>query len=350
METAAPLRIIIGPTAAGKSGVAIELAARVGAVIVSADSRQVYRGFDIGTAKPDAAERALVRHHGIDVADPGERYSAARWADEARGWIAAAGERGTPALVVGGTGFYVRALVDPLFAAPDVDQPRRARLAALMAGWPLDELRRWVRALDPARAHLGPAQLRRAIETALLTGQRISALHAAAAPVPPWPARYLVVDPGVGELRARIERRVDAMFARGWLDEVRSLRDAVPDDAPAWNACGYDAVRRLSVGALAPDAARQQVIVATRRYAKRQRTWIRHQLAAGDVTVVDPTAPDLWRRVAAWWEGPDGPSDAAITGAAARAATGGETGDPSVIAPAVPPVVARQPPTAEVEP
>lgn len=300
----APLRIIVGPTAAGKSAVAMELAARVGGEIVSADSRQVYRGFDIGTAKPDAADRAAVPHHGVDVADPTERYSAARWAADAGGWIAAAAARGRPALVVGGTGFYVRALVDPLFEAPPMDEERRARLGALVDGWPLDDLRRWVSVLDADRAHLGPAQLRRALETALLTGRRISDLHAASPPAPRWPARYLVVDPGVAILRARIERRVDAMFAAGWLDEVRALRLTVPDDAPAWNASGYDAVRRLAMGTLPEAAARQAVIVATRQYAKRQRTWIRHQLAASDVTVVDPTAPDLRRRVAAWWAGP----------------------------------------------
>ncbi|MHB1224345.1 MAG: tRNA (adenosine(37)-N6)-dimethylallyltransferase MiaA [Gemmatimonadaceae bacterium] len=300
----APLRIIVGPTAAGKSAIAMDLAARVGGDIVSADSRQVYRGFDIGTAKPSIAERAAVPHHGVDVADPAERYSAARWAAGARDWIAAADARGRPVLVVGGTGFYVRALVEPLFDAPPMDEDRRARFGALVDRLPLDELRRWVRALDPDRAHLGPAQLRRAVETALLTGRRISALHAATPPAPRWPARYLVVDPGVMTLRGRIERRVDAMFVAGWLDEVRALRPAVPDDAPAWNASGYGAVRRLAVGALTAEEARQAVVIATRQYAKRQRTWIRHQLAGADVTVVDPTAPDIRRRVTDWWEEP----------------------------------------------
>lgn len=319
MDDREPLRIVVGPTAAGKSAVAMELAARVGAELVSADSRQVYRGFDVGTAKPSAAERAAVRHHGVDVADPTERYSAARWAAGARDWIASAAGRGRPALVVGGTGFYIRALVEPLFEAPPLDEESRARLGALVDRWPLDELRRWVRALDPERAHLGPAQLRRALETALLTGRRISALHAEAAPAPPRPARYLVVDPGAAVLRARIERRVDAMVAAGWLDEVRALRLAVPDDAPAWNASGYDAMRRLAAGTLTAAAAREAVIIATRQYAKRQRTWIRHQLADSDVTVVDPAAPDLRRRVADWWARPAAaPSSSWIESTVAR--------------------------------
>ncbi len=296
-----PLNIIVGPTAAGKSAIALELARRSGGVIMSADSRQVYRGFDIGTAKPSEADRKLVRHRGIDVADPGERYSAARWSTDARRWIGEAADEGSESIVVGGTGFYVRSLVEPLFRAPPLDEARRAGLASVMDAWSLDKLRRWVSVLDPSRAHLGPAQLRRAVETALLAGRRISELHAEAAPVATWPARYLVVDPGVEQLRARIERRVDAMFRAGWEDEVRALRLTVAEDAPAWNATGYDFVRRLADGSLTQMAAREAVIIATRQYAKRQRTWIRNQLPAGFVTVVDPTSPDSTERVAAWW-------------------------------------------------
>ncbi len=302
-----PLNIIVGPTAAGKSALALELAQRTGAVIISADSRQVYRGFDIGTAKPSEAQRTLVRHCGIDVADPGERYSAARWSADARGWIDEATDDGSETLIVGGTGFYVRSLLKPLFRAPELDEARRAGLESVMDAWSLDELRRWVSVLDPSRAHLGPAQLRRAVETALLAGRRISELHAEAVPVTPWPARYLVVDPGVEQLRTRIERRVDEMFRAGWEDEVRALRLTVADHAPAWNATGYDTVRRLADGLLTESAARDAVIIATRQYAKRQRTWIRHQLPAGSVTVVDPTSPDATERVAAWWSARCGP-------------------------------------------
>jgi tRNA dimethylallyltransferase len=172
--TAPPLRIIAGPTAAGKSTLALTLAERHGAWIVSADSRQIYRGFDIGTAKPSAAEQARVVHHGIDILEPTERYSAARWAAAAGAWLAEAAAAGRPAIIVGGTGLWLRALVAPLADEPPLDPDRRAALGAALAQLPTPELRRWVTRLDPARSALGRTQLLRAAEVALLTGTRIS--------------------------------------------------------------------------------------------------------------------------------------------------------------------------------
>ena len=294
------LRVICGPTAAGKSSIAMHLAERFGAEIVSADSRQVYRGFDIGTAKPTPADRACVPHYGVDVADPTVRYSASAWATGAEGWMAGIGARGRAALVVGGTGFYVQALVAPLFPAPPINPAARARLDAALAPVPLDELRRWCQALDPARADLGRTQLLRAIETALLTGERLSDLQAAT-PRIVRRARYLVVDPGAA-LAPWIEGRVDGMLGAGWLDEVRALERVVPADAPAWKACGYRDVIRLAHGELSADAARQAIIVATRQYAKRQRTWFRHQLHTAAVTRCDPTEPRHLEVAAAWWQ------------------------------------------------
>ncbi len=302
-----PLRVIVGPTAAGKSAVAMSLAKRYGGAIVSADSRQIYRGFDIGTAKPSPAELRLVPHYGVDVADPHERYSAARFAAEARGWISDAAAHGLTPVVVGGTGFYVRALVDPLAGAPELgealDPGRRAALAAHLDTFPLDELRRWAERLDPRRAHLGRAQLARAIETALLTGRRQSDLHAASVRAEGIETRYLVVDPGRELLARRIEERVDAMLAAGWVDEVRRLALEVRADAPAWTGSGYEAMRRHAVGEIGLDVARRSVIVATRQYAKRQRTWFRHQLPDERVTRIDPFSPDAPERLAAWWRG-----------------------------------------------
>ena len=307
------LRVVVGPTAAGKSAVALLLAERFGGAIVSADSRQLYRGFDVGTAAPTPDERRRVPHYGIDVAEPTERYSAGRWAIEARAWIADAQRRGLVPVVVGGTGFYVRALTSPIAEAPPLDAARRAALERVLRDVETPELRRWAEALDPARAQLGRAQLIRAVETALLSGHRLSEWQVAAPAAPAVPARYLVVDPGRDALRGRIEARVAAMFAAGWEAEVRALAQRVPDDAPAWNASGYDAVRRLVAGELTGEEARERVIVATRQYAKRQRTWIRHQLAGEDVTWLDPRSADAAAVAAAWWHGEPVPRTAAET-------------------------------------
>jgi tRNA dimethylallyltransferase len=296
------VRVVCGPTAAGKSAVALALAARHALTIVSADSRQIYRGFDIGTAKATPEERSRVPHRGIDVAEPTERWSAARWADAADGWIGEAADAARPALVVGGTGFYLRALFAPLFAEPPLDPARRRALEPELARMPLEELRRWCRRLDPERAHLGRAQLLRAIEVALLSGRRLSAWHRVAARPARHRARYLVVDPGA-VLRDRIAARVDAMLEAGWVDEVRALAAAVPEGAPAWNATGYGAIRDVAAGRSSLDAARQRVVVDTRQYAKRQRTWFRHQLAGADVTHLDPDRPDAASLAERWWTG-----------------------------------------------
>lgn len=296
------VRVICGPTAAGKSAIAMAVAQLRGAVIISADSRQIYRGFDIGTAKPSAADQRLVPHRGIDVVEPRERYSAARWAEAAQGWIAEARAVGREPLVVGGTGFYLRALVEPLFESPPLDPERRAALERLFATTSTEDLRRWCLRLDPERADLGRVQLARSVETALLTGHRLSDLHRSRAQAPTIRARYLVVDPGAA-LAARIEARFDAMMAAGWAEEVRSLMRVVDPSAPAWKASGYRLVRDLVEDRVSASAAREQVIIETRQYAKRQRTWFRHQLAAESVIRVNPDDRNSEALVNAWWEG-----------------------------------------------
>ena len=301
--TGAPLSVVIGPTAAGKSRIAMALAMARGLDIVSADSRQVYRGFDIGTAKPTQAERAAVRHHGVDLIEPEERYSAHRWASDADRWLAEAARDGRGALVVGGTGFYVRALVQPLAPVASLDEERRVRLGRWLAEQDGVTLARWCTRLDPARATLGRTQQLRAIETVLLAGTRLSAAHAAAAPVPPRAVRYLVVDPGE-VLARRIEARVHSMVGAGWIDEVERLRATVAPDAPAWKASGYETLRRHVSGELPRDVAVERVVVETRQYAKRQRTWCRHQLSDGPVRRIDPDAPDAVAQAIAWWDGP----------------------------------------------
>ena len=302
--TPEPIRVICGPTAAGKSAIAMRLAERHALAILSADSRQVYRGFDLGTAKPTAAGRARVPHRGIDVVEPTARYSASAWADAADRWIDEARRDGMTPVVVGGTGLYIRALFFPLFDEPPLDAARRQALEAHLAGVPTSELARWARALDPDRASLGRTQLLRAIEIALLTGRAVSALHRDRARAPRHAARYLVVDPGP-PLAGRIAARVEAMLDAGWIDEVRALERTVPDDAPAWNSTGYDAVRRLVRGEIGRDEAVQAVTIATRQYAKRQRTWFRNQLAGEAVTQLNPDDPDALARAESWWRGED---------------------------------------------
>ena len=294
--------MICGPTAAGKSEVALALAERHGATIISADSRQVYRGYDVGTAKPTPAERRRVPHHGIDVVEPTERYSAARWAAAAEGWIEECRSTERAPLIVGGTGLYIRALVSGLFEEPALDRAQREALAQVLDPLPLGDLRRWCERLDPALAHLGRTQLLRAIEIALLTGRRLSDLQQQTARAIPTPARYLVVDPGPA-LASRIEARVHAMLAAGWVEEVRRLTESVPAAAPAWKASGYGWVQALVKGEVDLDTARSRIVIETRQYAKRQRTWFRHQLPASHTTRVSPDDPQFARIVERWWEG-----------------------------------------------
>jgi tRNA dimethylallyltransferase len=296
----AELRIIGGPTGAGKSSLALELAQRHGLTILVADSRQVFRGFDVGTAKPTLQERARVPHEGIDLADPTERYSAAAWAAHAESVIRRLGAGRV--LIVGGTGLYLRALVRPLFHEPPLEPNRRAALAAALDALDTATLKRWVEQIDPSRASLGRTQLLRALEVALLTGRRISELHRESARDAQWRARWLIVDPQES-LLPRIERRLDEMLAHGWLDEVRALSARVPADAPAWKACGYHALRAQAQGHGTLDAARTAILVATRQYAKRQRTWFRHQLREEAVTLLDPRDARAAELTDRWWLG-----------------------------------------------
>jgi tRNA dimethylallyltransferase len=282
------------------------LAEECAVAIVSADSRQIYCGFNIGTGKPTRAECARVTHYGIDVAEAGERFSAARWAAEADEWIEAAGEIDKEPIVVGGTGLYIKALVEPLFSAPELDTDRKRELARELESMSTTDLRRWCLQLDPARAHLGRTQLLRALETALLSGNRISDLHAVhnsarEATGPNVSPAYLVVDPGAS-LSGLIEARVERMLASGWIDEIEELTGKIPVDAPAWKASGYSVLRKHVEGDLDLSTARERVIIETRQYAKRQRTWFRHQLPSAAVTHLNPQDSRARAVAREWWE------------------------------------------------
>lgn len=331
VSSAAPngrvLPIICGPTAAGKSAVAMTLAASAPVTIISADSRQIYRGFDIGTAKPSADDRARVPHVGIDVAEPTARWSAWQWAEMAHAAIAEAWSAHRVPMVVGGTGFYIRALLHPLAAIPPLDPERRTALHRWLDAMSHDQLRQWTERLDPPRAAFGPAQWRRAIEVALLTGRPLSSWYrageeesvstlrsvsavaggaaAVAAEHPQYVPHVLLVDPGP-PLRERIAERVDAMLTAGWVDEVQRLQRAVPADAPAWNATGYGDLVDYLAGVITRTDARERVIAHTRQYAKRQRTWFRHQLDGVPVQMVDPLADDAADTIGRWWRALEG--------------------------------------------
>ena len=280
---------IVGPTASGKTRLALEIAERVGGEIVSADARQVYRRLDVGTAKPSAEERRRVLHHGLDLAEPWERCDVVRWREAADAAIAACQAGGRPVVVAGGTGLYVRVLLRGLCAGSGRDEALRAWLSPFAAAEPR-VARRWLARLDPPAAQrIHPhdrVRTVRALEVALATGRTLSAEQAAHGFAA---ARYdalligLAVPPAV--LRDRIVRRVHEMLAQGWLAEVATLQRDLPVDAPAWQTLGYRELRAHLAGETSLAAAVEATVRATWRLAKRQRTWFRHE---SDVCWHDP--------------------------------------------------------------
>ena len=300
---------VTGPTAVGKTELALRIAERTGAEIVSIDSRQVYRGLDIGTAKPTPAERARVPHHGIDVVDPGTRYSAGRFARDARRWVGEIRSRGRVPLLVGGTGFFLRALLEPLFEEPPLDPDRRRRLERVLARMEGERRFRWLDALDPESA----AQLRRGggrqrelrtLEVALLTGHSLGWWHRERpAREPGLDALIFVLDRPRQALDRRIDARVDAMLRAGFLEEVAGLIDAGygPDD-PGMSATGYSEAIAALDGQLSVDDAADRIRRMTRRYARRQLTWFRNQLPP-DARWLDGTRPmdELVEEVVEQW-------------------------------------------------
>jgi tRNA dimethylallyltransferase len=276
---------VLGPTASGKSALALDLARRLGGEIVSCDSQQVYVGMDVGTAKPTREERREIPHHLLDVVHPNEPFHAARWAALARVALRNIAARGRVPIVVGGTGLYFRALTVGFFEAPPPDAAIRARHREEAAALGVEALHARLAGIDAAAAGAsGPRDLvriSRALEVWEQTGVPISALRAEATPPADLAARVLVFDPSQGELRGRIEARARAMFAGGFEDEVRALRAAGYGPAlRPLQALGYQQVGALLDGTCTREEALAATIAATVAYARRQRTWFKKEAAA----------------------------------------------------------------------
>jgi tRNA dimethylallyltransferase len=307
-EARADAVLLLGPTACGKSALAMALASGRAVEIVSIDSAQVYRGMDIGTAKPSADDRARVPHHLIDIRDPGEPYSAAEFLLDATRAVGEVRSRGRLPLAVGGTMLYARALRGGLSDLPPADRDIRARIDAQARelGWPALHAR--LAQVDPATAaRLPPGdsqRIQRALEVHELTGEPLSRLQGS----PRAPALRLLtialLPEDRAELHRRIERRFDAMLAAGLLDEVRALvaRGDLDRDLPSMRSVGYRQAWRHLGGETTFERFRAEAIAATRQLAKRQITWLR---SMGDAVCIDPFGPDAAVRVrrladAAW--------------------------------------------------
>jgi tRNA dimethylallyltransferase len=292
-----PAVLLMGPTASGKSTLALALARRMPAEIVSVDSAQVYRGMDIGTAKPDAATRNLVPHHLIDIVEPTDAYSAARFRADAMRAIAAVRSRGAVPLVVGGTMLYFKALQEGLSALPPADPVVRARLSARAAieGWPA--LHAELARVDPrtaARLEVSDRQrIQRALEVCEIAGRPLSDLQGAReesdALGPSIAVALVPQDRAV--LHARIAERFDAMIADGLVDELATLRarHALTPDLPSMRCVGYRQAWEFLDGRIDAPTFRARGIAATRQLARRQHTWLR----AYPATAFDPSIPQL---------------------------------------------------------
>ncbi len=298
---------ILGPTATGKSGLGMQLSADFDAEIVSADALQIYRGLNIGTAKPTVEERRLVVHHLIDIREPEESFSAGECARQARAVISELGSRGISTILVGGSGLYLRALLEGMSEIPAVPARVREELRDRLETQGLDHLREQLRRVDPVtetRLASGDTQrVLRALEVVEATGSPLST----------WLARERRQDPRIEAkkigltlprklLYDRIRSRVESMLEAGWLLEVESLLDRGYSGAePAFQAIGYRQLVRHLRGGVSLGEAMDDTIRATRRYAKRQLTWFRSDPAVVWFDASDPEG--LRQEVLAWLSG-----------------------------------------------
>ncbi len=274
---------IVGPTASGKSGLGVSLARKFGGEILACDSTQVYRGFDIGTAKPTADERAGVPHHLLDLVDPTFVFTAGEYRLRAVAVLEDLRHRARLPILTVGTGLYLRALLEGLADAPARSEELRARLESRADALSLQYLHRVLRRLDPQAAkRIGPRdrpKMIRAIEVCLLTGRPLTEVHQAGRErLDGYAPLRIGLQPPRAALYDRIERRLQTMLDRGWLEEVATLaRTGIPETAKPFDFIGYSELRAHHEGTITLAAAKKAISQATRHYAKRQLTWFRKE-------------------------------------------------------------------------
>jgi tRNA dimethylallyltransferase len=291
---------IVGPTASGKSALALRVAERMSVEIVSCDSQQVYIGMDIGTGKPTIADRRAQAHHLLDVALPTESFHAARWAALARTAVHHITARGRVPLVVGGTGLYLRALLAGLFEAPPPEISIRLRHRDQARRTSVEALHARLAAVDPETAsRVGTRDLiriSRALEVYEQTGVPISVLRRRPNVPSEIEAATVILDPPLDVLREEITRRIDGMMAAGFLEETRNLRARFGGDARALQALGYKQLGAHLDGLSTLEDAVETAKATTIAYARRQRTWFRKETA----TWRTETTPDA-QEIVDWW-------------------------------------------------
>ena len=286
---------LTGPTTSGKTQLSCALARILEVEIISMDSRQVYKGMDIGTDKVPDDVREQVPHHALDLVHPDERYSAGQFARDARDWIKEIIKRDRVPVLAGGTGFFLKAITEPVFSEPPLDSARLKKIRRYLSTLDYRVLAKWVEKLDPERASLaidgGPQRMSRTIEVALLTGKPLSSWHRESpSDVAALTGLIIQLELPREEIDRRINDRVTYMVERGLVSEVRSLLEAgYTFDDPGMTATGYREIAHYLEGGQTLEEAMEEIRRNTRRYARRQLTWFRNQLPPS-VCMIDATA------------------------------------------------------------
>jgi len=299
---------IVGPTASGKTSLSIELAKDLDAEIICMDSRQGYIGMDIGTDKVSKEIRRNIPHHGFDVRSPKESYSAGQFSRDAFKWINEIKSRERLPMLVGGTGFFLRAVTNPIFREPDIEESQKSAIRHFFSKLSSEEMERWVSILDPDRATIaiqgGTQRLVRTIEIALLTGRPLSWWHKMGIPDrPPMQGMIVLIETPREVLDTRINTRVDEMLEVGLVEEVDGLlASGLRTNDPGMTGTGYREIADYLQGRCSLEQALEKTKLSTRRYARRQVTWFKNQLEAGTLRVDGTESLDVqYSKVLEWW-------------------------------------------------